>query len=80
MADSEKENARREIQRRLAEAERLIGECVRLADEHKIVFRQPDAGGYGTYTPEGRENDEMSDYDLVGPRDYWGWQSSDLCS
>jgi hypothetical protein len=80
MSDVSKEEARKAIQEKLAEAERLLGECVGLADAHGICFDQPSWGGYGKYTPDGRGGTEKEDTDLSWPDEYGGgWTTSDIC-
>jgi hypothetical protein len=78
--DDSKELARKAMQEKLALAERLIEECVVLADEHKICFSQPSYGGYGLYTPDDRGGTDQEPTDLAWPGEFGGgWQTSDIC-
>lgn len=73
-----KQQAAKEIEKKIKEAERLINECTELADEHQVVFHYR-SGDVGTYTPEDRVGTELEDSDLDDPGECDGWQHSSIC-
>lgn len=47
-----REEAQARMDEITSECQGKMRECVRIADEHGIIWQPPNFGGYGNYTPE----------------------------